>query len=353
MIDSIAFQHPQTDRAQVWRHLLEEWSQTDFARHLLVLDRGGWTPRFPGLATRLIAPCEGANAPAQRYFLERYAIEEAASLFISSGDTTPLTVPAVHMVYDRVAEASNLDPKAALERRTALDHARHYICLSPSIAATLARLYPDSVGRTTVAPPGVAASFHPLSEEDRQTVRAQIGAPQGFFLLVDGFGLHKNAEVLVQALARMPEAERLPIVYAPRASTAPEELPVMPEGTKMILIQGEEDARVRLYNAGTVLVLPSPDEEMPLALLEAMACGCPVVTCDLPGLREQGGDGASYFTPRDPDSLISVLRATRNPDSRTTPGAAARTRATRFTWSRMADIVRGVLEREASAANGP
>ena len=48
-------------------------------------------------------------------------------------------------------------------------------------------------------------------------------------------------------------------------------------------------------------------EGQPLALLEAMACGLPVLLSDIPELREVGGSNALYFDLGDPNSLVEKI----------------------------------------------
>ena len=64
----------------------------------------------------------------------------------------------------------------------------------------------------------------------------------------------------------------------------------------------------RYYAAADVLVMPSFYESFALPIMEAMACGTPVVTSDLPATRETAGNAALYFDPRKPRELETCLR---------------------------------------------
>jgi glycosyltransferase involved in cell wall biosynthesis len=63
-----------------------------------------------------------------------------------------------------------------------------------------------------------------------------------------------------------------------------------------------------LYTAATALVFPSLAEGFGLPLLEALACGTPVVASDLPVFREIGGDCVHFFAARDDAGLADALR---------------------------------------------
>jgi glycosyltransferase involved in cell wall biosynthesis len=91
----------------------------------------------------------------------------------------------------------------------------------------------------------------------------------------------------------------------------------------------QDDLRPVVAGAAA-LVLPSRDEGFGLPLLEALACGTPVVASDLPVLREVGGEHASYAAVGDAEAFAAALTAVLD-----TPGdpAARRTHAAGFTWA--------------------
>lgn len=351
MIDSVFFQLQRTGIARVWHSLLKEWSGTDFAKRLLVLDRNGWAPRVPGIEYRMIEPHDYADPQRQRRMIEQCGQEERAGVFISTYYTTPLTIPSVMMVYDMIPEMLNMDLAQPMwaEKRAAIAHARRYVCISESTRADLERLHPETAGRTGLAYPGVDSSFRVLPESDRRALLAEASCPNGFFLLVGALHEHKNGVALVHALARMPPEERLPVLCSSRHAS-PDQLNGLPEGVEVRLVRAEDDALVRLYNAATALVFPSFYEGFGLPLIEAMACGCPVVASDLPVLREVGAEAALYIDPRSPDSFIPALRAVRRPEIRNALIQAGFDRSRRYSWQGMAAAVREVLEQEADRA---
>ncbi|HWX54086.1 MAG TPA: glycosyltransferase family 1 protein [Verrucomicrobiae bacterium] len=120
------------------------------------------------------------------------------------------------------------------------------------------------------------------------------------------------------------------------------------------------DARVlaAIYRKSTLLLLPSDSEGFGLPLLEAMACGLPVIASDLPALREVGGDAPLYSAAGDVgDFCRSTLRLigsaqaqSSEPRQRRSAGLA---RAAQFSWSRCADEVVKIYEKVLSHAKTP
>lgn len=87
-------------------------------------------------------------------------------------------------------------------------------------------------------------------------------------------------------------------------------------------------------------VLPSHTESLPNVVLEAMACGLPVVSTDVGGVRELLAEGSiGILVPaHDVESLAGgIARAAKDPDWRRVAGGAGRVRAMKYSWSANAD----------------
>jgi glycosyltransferase involved in cell wall biosynthesis len=93
---------------------------------------------------------------------------------------------------------------------------------------------------------------------------------------------------------------------------------------------GHRDDVLELLHSAHIACLPSWREGTPRSLLEAMACGLPIVATDVPGCREvvRNGDNGLLVPPRDPQALADALRRLINdPELRTSMGARSRQRA--------------------------
>ncbi len=97
-----------------------------------------------------------------------------------------------------------------------------------------------------------------------------------------------------------------------------------------------EDDLVQIYRSCAALVLPVVDATASNALLEAMACGCPVVSPNLPALVEYLGDATDAYPPGRYDvAAATVLDYIRDPARRRTRGRQLARRAARLDWKRI------------------
>ena len=107
-----------------------------------------------------------------------------------------------------------------------------------------------------------------------------------------------------------------------------------------------DDELAALYRGARCLVYPSLYEGFGIPVLEAMACGTPVVTSAGGATEEVAGGAAVLVDPRDPASIAAGIEeaAARRDELR----ARGLERAEQFTWKRMATETRAVYERAAA-----
>jgi len=110
-----------------------------------------------------------------------------------------------------------------------------------------------------------------------------------------------------------------------------------------------------LYRHADALLFPSWIEGFGLPLVEAMACGTPVVTSGTSAMPEVAGPAAVYVDPASPHGIASAVAALRSdPQHRARLIELGRKRAAKFSWDRAAEATAAVLREAAGLpANGP
>lgn len=174
-------------------------------------------------------------------------------------------------------------------------------------------------------------------------LRDRYGITRPFVLFVSSLWPYKNCDGLIRAFAAAKpnlEGHGLVVVgpgrdttYAARLRELAGSLGVADDITWVGGVRLEET--VDFYRAADVFVYPSHNETFGLPILEAMACGCPVVTSDRSAMPETAGGAALHADPEDPDSIAAAIVRAVSDGGRTLrdPGLQ---RAGEFTWRQTA-----------------
>lgn len=208
---------------------------------------------------------------------------------------------------------------------------------------------PDS--RIDVVPLGVGAQFQPANAAAIDAVRQCYRLPEPCFLYMGTLEPRKNIASLVRAWDRIANEIPEHLVIAGRTGWKPEEMLAAIQGAKhkerihLPGFIGEEDLAAAL-GAARAFVWPSHFEGFGLPVLEAMACGTPVLTSDVSSLPEVAGDAALLVDPESEDAIADGLRRLSRDDVlRARLAAAGVQRAAEFTWARTAEMTLKVYER--------
>lgn len=233
-------------------------------------------------------------------------------------------------------------------------HAARLIAISESGQRDIHRLYGAPLDRIDIVRPGVADTFRPLPAEHVEAFRQRQGLPATFILHVGTLQPRKNVLTLLDALARMDRPD-VPLVLVGGKGWFYET--VFERVAALGLVDrvrfagyADDDDLPYWYNAAAVVAFPSLYEGFGLPVVEALACGTPVVAADTSSLPEAGGDLALYFAPRDSVMLAEQLAAVLD-----NPAITRRTRvegpvhAARFSWARAGEETAAVYRRALSA----
>ena len=350
VVDGAFFEIAPTGISRVWTSLLREWAKSDFAPHVLVLNRNKTAPIFPNLRYRDIPSYSRNNLENDSLLLQLACDDERADLFISTYTTTPLRTPTVYLLHDMVAELLGHDPDSEhwIEKTFAILNARSWVAVSKNSARDLHFVHPQiPLEEIIVAYPGVDELFQPATEEAVAAFKKKHALAKPYYLVVGTRGAYKNIYRFFQAFAQMPDRDAFEIVCAGGKSSIERELLPLVD-RRSVHHRNFSDPELALAYAGAVaLVYPSLYEGFGLPVLEAMASGCPVITSRAASLPEVAGDAALYVDPTDLESLRYALREVQRPEVRQPLIQAGLRQARLFSWAKMAGLLAAELKKTA------
>lgn len=228
----------------------------------------------------------------------------------------------------------------SLMTRLSCRRARRIIAVSQATADEVVRLLGIPAKRIDVVPHGVQHSrFRPLPSGRVEAFRREKGLPAHFVLFLGTLEPRKNVATLLEAYARVATARQTgSLVIAGAKGWYYEEIFKRVEMlglTDKVRFAGfVPDAELPLwYNAATVFVYPSLYEGFGMPLLEAMACGTPVIGSDVSCMPEVVGDAGLLVAPLDVKALADSLeRLLVDGDLRDDLSQRGRAWASNYTW---------------------
>jgi glycosyltransferase involved in cell wall biosynthesis len=228
------------------------------------------------------------------------------------------------------------------------------IVVSQATKNDLMRLYGTPDRKIHVVHEAAAPHFYVVPDTEVARVRAKYRLPERFLLTVGTIEPRKNLTRLAESLAllRRTDPDLQLVVVGQRGWLVEGFFERVRElGLEnAVLLPGyvpDEDLRA-VFRAATVYVMASVYEGAGLPVLEAMACGAPVVSSRASSMPELGADVAHYFNPYDVRQMTDIIGAVlENAPLRRAMAEAGPERAARFSWERAAqqtlDVYRSLL----------
>jgi glycosyltransferase involved in cell wall biosynthesis len=252
-------------------------------------------------------------------------------------------IPTVLTVYDVIALShpefatvpNRLHYGALLPR--SIQNAARVIAPTRAVAKEIETRFPAA--KVSVVPLGLEPIFFaPPSTPDLKRTRVRYNLPEKYVLFVGNFEPKKNLHALLAALELLPDAPPLVIAGGNRAWRGHEAGRTQPRSTPNVKTIGYVSRAdlPALYSGSAAFVFPSLAEGFGLPVLEALACGAPVVTSScvpLPNLKNV----ALICNPNNTAEIAASLKRILENDAEAARlKSAGKEYAQTFTWRRAA-----------------
>lgn len=299
----------------------------------------------------LVSP---SNELSRRFWwqlgLPRYIRRSRFNLFHGTNYSVPLlkTCPTVVTIHDLSlllwpqTHSQHLARRARWRLPLMARRADAIIVPSQAVKAEVCEHLRIAESKITVIPEAPRSSFWPAPREETVAVRQRLNIADDFILFVGTIEPRKNLLTLVRAFQEITHHSQAQLVLAGDEGWLTGELhgflknADFSERVRLVGYLADDDLRA-LYSSCRVFVYPSLYEGFGLPLLEAMACGAPVVTSNIPSIRETVGKAALLVTPTGVDELArSLVRLLENGVEREQRSAAGKQHASQFSWDRAA-----------------
>ncbi len=230
--------------------------------------------------------------------------------------------------------------------------ADHTIAVSTNTAQDITNYLKIKPEKVTVVPNGVDSQFRQLAPETVKQWRQQyISSPAEICILNVGSTHQRKNIITVLKVVEAIAEKGLPVrLWKIGDDFTIEQKQFIRDRAldKHITFLGkpEREALIRFYNAADVLLAPSLYEGFGLTILEAMACGTPVITSNASSLPEVVGDTAISVNPTDVKTITaSILRLQQDISCRQQMIEWGLTRAKMFTWNETASQIASIYEK--------
>lgn len=233
-------------------------------------------------------------------------------------------------------------------KRACVLAADRVICVSETTRQDVQHFYGLDGAKIQVIPHGHSDVFRPMAADDCPLT---LPTAEPFLLYVGSRAPYKNFHGLIQAYSIWRGRDEMVLVVVGEDWSADEGRLLMELGVegRVHLLRGVDDEGLCcLYNRAAAFVLPSLYEGFGIPLLEAMACGCPIVASRIPSTLEVAGDCPVYFESTAMDTLWAALDCAMSEGRDSVRVRSGFERVQRYSWDRSArqtlEVYRSALE---------
>jgi glycosyltransferase involved in cell wall biosynthesis len=344
-------------------HLLDAYRQLGLQP--LVLQAGGWPPGFDSTNLQTVRLRGASLLPALltlgQALIGFHVRRRQLALVHDPTGVMPLALCPARRVVTICDDIPSIHPQisAALERLLhrwwlplAVQSAHAVVTISQCSKADLQAHLHISPEKITVTPLAAAPTFRILQKAEIQPVLDYLGLSRPYILYVGSLQPRKNLLRLLDAYHELLTGSPRWSLVIVGATSYWKSTPVaekvanlgLQEQVKFTGYLPDKDLPA-LYNAASLFCFPSLYEGFGLPVLEAMACGAPVVASNISSLPEVAGDAAILVNPKDVHQIALAMRQILE-DAHLAQELRERglRRAAQFTWEQTARQTIAVYE---------
>ena len=298
----------------------------------------------------------------QPWQLRRYDLYHAMAFVAPVILTAPMVVTVYDLSFLRFPARLSAARRLYLRAMTAFTcaRARRVIAISQSTANDLTAQMALPAEKIDVTPLAYdKAAFRPLLAADIAHFRLKQNLPDRFWLFVGTLEPRKNLPALLEAYARLPRDARLPLILGGGVGWMAQDTFAAIERLNL----GDSVRHAGFipiadlplwYNCAEAFLYPSVYEGFGLPVLEAMACGTPVITSQASSLPEVAGAAAMCLPPEDIERWTAALAdLRRNDEWRERARLQGLERAKQFSWARTAELTLASYRKAAARRDLP
>jgi glycosyltransferase involved in cell wall biosynthesis len=233
-----------------------------------------------------------------------------------------------------------------------MEYADAIVAVSAETAKNIGKVLNIEPERVTIIPNAVDTLFHPLPEAESQDFRHQLNVSPDTFCLLNVGGNHprKNLMGILKALKLVKQSGLSVQFWKISDDFTDEDKRFIQANGLGDLIEYlgclDKPTLVRAYSAADVLVAPSFHEGFGITLLEAMACGTPVITSNVSAMPEVVGDAGVLVDPNDSQTVADeVYRLIEDPIYYQELRDKGLIRVKSFTWEKVAEQMTMVYDK--------
>lgn len=215
------------------------------------------------------------------------------------------------------------------------------IAVSQATKQQIVDIFKINPEKVAVTYEGVSEKYRVIkdrAEVNKTLLKYRLQAP--YILFVGTMDPRKNLVRLIQAFqkVKLGKKDLKLVIVGRKGELYTDELnKLIASGDIILTGYVEEEDMVCLYNGASVFVFPSLYEGFGLPILEAMACGTPVITSNVYSMPEVAGDAALLVDPENVEALAKGIKRLQDETAlRSELIAKGLTRASAFTWDKTA-----------------